>query len=240
MPAPGPRAFQVTLERVHAWSAHTRSLFLRLPAGAAMPFDPGQFVSLTLPVGDGPPLVRAYSLASAPEDALLEICVDRVPGGAGSGWLFGLDAGRTLEMKGPFGSFRLAAPPAAPMVFVGDGTGIAPIRPMVRRALARGGGQPITVLQGRRPDEIALFADELTALAACHPRLACEVLLADAGEGPGAHRALEAAVRARYVDADDDRRRHFWLCGVGDLVTRLRDLLRGAGYERRAVRAEKW
>jgi ferredoxin-NADP reductase len=42
------------------------------------------------------------------------------------------------------------------------------------------------------------------------------------------------------VDADSDRTRHFYVCGVGKGVLRLRDLLRGAGYERRAVHYEQW
>jgi ferredoxin-NADP reductase len=42
------------------------------------------------------------------------------------------------------------------------------------------------------------------------------------------------------VDADGDRSRHFFICGIGPLVPALRDLLRRAGYERRAVQYEKW
>jgi ferredoxin-NADP reductase len=236
----GPSAYKVTLDRITEWTAETRSLFLRLPAGAALPFEPGQFVSLALPVDDGAPLVRAYSLASSPEDALLEICVDRVPGGPGSAYLFRLRSGATLELKGPFGSFLLATPPEAAMVFVGDGTGIAPIRPMVRRALARGGVHPIAILQGVRSGVPPLFGDELRDLAARHERLSWESIAADAGAAPHGHHALEAAVRTRFVDQAGDRTRHIWICGVGDLVTRLRDALRGAGYERRAVRSEKW
>ena len=44
----------------------------------------------------------------------------------------------------------------------------------------------------------------------------------------------------RYVHADTDRTRHFWICAVGDVVRRLREALRAAGYERRAVRYEQW
>jgi hypothetical protein len=149
---PGRFAYRVALDRVTEWGPRTRSLFLRLPAGTSLPFTPGQFVSLELPAGDDPPLVRAYSLASSPEDGdRLEICVDLVPGGPGSTYLFGLRPGATLDLKGPFGSFRLDVPPAAEMVLIGDGTGIAPIRPMVRRALERGGSHPIRVLHGTRP-----------------------------------------------------------------------------------------
>ena len=47
-------------------------------------------------------------------------------------------------------------------------------------------------------------------------------------------------VRARWIDGDAVRDRRFFLCGVGAGVIALRDLLRGAGYERRAVRYEQW
>jgi len=52
--------------------------------------------------------------------------------------------------------------------------------------------------------------------------------------------ALEAEIARRYLHADDDRSRHFFVCGVGDPVRRLRDALRGGGYARRAVQYERW
>ena len=51
---------------------------------------------------------------------------------------------------------------------------------------------------------------------------------------------LIAETRRRWIDADSDRSRHFYVCGVGKGVLALRDLLRGAGYERRAVHYEQW
>lgn len=229
-----------TLERIVEWSPTTRSFFLRLAAGTRLHFSPGQFVSLALPLEEGE-RVRPYSLASSPESAdLLEICVDLVPGGAGSRYLFGLRPGAPVSLTGPFGSFMVDEPPAAEMVFVGEATGIAPIRAMVRRILERGGGQPVRVLQGARVAGELLYREEFEAWAHAHPRLEWEPVLAGAGRAAGENPRLEALVAERYVDADADRGRHFWICGVGDMVRRLRELLRGAGYERRAVRYEQW
>ncbi len=83
--------------------------------------------------------MRPYSLASNPETGnLLEICVDLVPGGQGSRYLFDLAPGATVDLKGPFGTLMVDEPPAAEMVFIADGTGVAPIRAMVEaRARAR-------------------------------------------------------------------------------------------------------
>jgi CDP-4-dehydro-6-deoxyglucose reductase len=243
-PAARRRVHRAAVARVHEHLPATRSLFLRLPAGERLDFTPGQFISCELPAGlpGGPsaPLVRAYSLASSPEDDELEICVDLVAGGPGSSHLFALGPGAELAFTGPFGSFTLADPPPVPLVFVAEGTGIAPIRPMVRRALERGGTQPITVLHGARWEHELLYREELEAWAERHPRLHFEpVLLATEAE-IGPIDALEGLVLERFVRDDDDRTRRFWICGVGPMVGRLRDALRAAGYERKAVRAEQW
>jgi ferredoxin-NADP reductase len=49
-----------------------------------------------------------------------------------------------------------------------------------------------------------------------------------------------AETRRRWIEADSARGRHFYVCGVGKGVLGLRDLLRGAGYDRRAVHYEQW
>ena len=233
--------YDATLERIVEWNATTRSLFLRLGAGTRMPFNPGQFISLALPVGDSPPLTRPYSLASDPEQGdLLEICVDLVPGGVGSRYLFSLAVGARFELKGPFGSFMVDEPPAAEAIFIGDATGIAPIRAMVRRLVTRRADHPIHVLHGAREERELLYRDELAGYAAAHPPLTWEPVLSGTGGGAGHNRRLEEIVLARYVRADDDRTRHFWICAVGDMVRRLREALRAAGYERRAIRYEQW
>ncbi|MCC6765529.1 MAG: FAD-dependent oxidoreductase [Deltaproteobacteria bacterium] len=235
---------RATLTRIHEHLPGTRSLFLRLPAGERLAFTPGQFVSCELPVrghgGDDPPLVRAYSLASSPEDDELEICVDRVAGGPGSTYLFGLASGAEVAFTGPFGSFALAEPPPAHLVFVGEGTGVAPLRPMVRRALERGGTRPITVLHGARYEHEFIYRDDFESWAARHARLEWEPVLFTTEAELGSIDALEGLVLERFVRHDADRTRRFWICGVGAMPGRLRDALRAAGYERKAVRAEQW
>lgn len=239
-PPPGRTVQRATLDRVVEHHSGTRSLFLTLPAGRRLAFTPGQFISCELPQAGGPPLVRAYSLASSPEDHELEICVDLIAGGPGSSYLFGLEPGATIDVTGPFGSFALAEPPPESMVFVADGTAIAPIRPMVRRALARGGEQSIEVLQGARYEHELLFRDELEGWARQHRRLHWEPVLATTEAEHGPLAVLEELVLERFVRGDQERRRRFWICTVGPLAGRLRDTLRAAGYERRAVRAEQW
>src|SRR5262245_34853076 len=104
-PTAAAALYEATLARVFSWNTRTRSLFLRRAGGHRLAFKPGQFLSFDLPIGDaGAPLVRAYSIASSPEQGdVIEICVDLVPGGPGSTYLFGLEPGAALPFKGPFG-----------------------------------------------------------------------------------------------------------------------------------------
>src|SRR6185295_14662094 len=99
-----------------------------------MPFRPGQFVSCLLPVG-GERLTRPYSIASSPETShRLELLLNLVPDGPGSHHLFALPMGGAVQLTGPWGTFALDRAPEAEAVFIADGTGIAPIRPMLHRA----------------------------------------------------------------------------------------------------------
>jgi ferredoxin-NADP reductase len=186
-------------------------------------FLPGQFVSCLLP-RDGARVTRAYSIASDPEAPdRITLLLDRVPDGPGSGALFAMSPGDPLTFTGPWGGFTLDHAPDAEAVFVALHTGIAAIAPMLRRA-SRQARHPLRLLYATTQP---LWADQLGAL----PHVTCDVVTPD---------TVADVVRHRYVDADADRTRRVWICGVGPLVHELRDTLRAAGYERRAVQYEKW
>jgi len=198
--------YEARVARIVEHAPDTRSLFL---SGPRIAFRPGQFISCLLPVG-GETLIRPYSLASSPEEDDLEICLNLVPGGRASPYLLTLPVGAQVRFTGPWGTFVLDRAPEAEAVFIADGTGIAPIRPMLRRALATATRHPLRLLYGAFHNEHV----------------------------PSAR--LRDEVARRWVDGDADRARRFFICGVGAIVPALRDLLRGAGYERRAVQYEKW
>jgi ferredoxin-NADP reductase len=237
-----PRAaYEATIECIFAHTPDTRSFFLRLPDGRCLSFKPGQFISLLLPVA-GETLIRPYSIASSPEEGnLLEICLNLVPGGPGSHYLFARGLGEVLRFTGPWGTFVLDQPPETACVFIADGAGIAPIRPMIRCALASEQRSPLHLLYNAPREGDLLYRQEWEAYARDYRRFTFEPLLSDPLSGwSGLCGPLMEYVERRYVNQDSDRSRHFYICGVGQQVTQLRDLLRRAGYQRRAVQYEKW
>ncbi|HZC46720.1 MAG TPA: FAD-dependent oxidoreductase [Candidatus Acidoferrum sp.] len=242
-PEPPPTAavkrgtLNARVERIFDHAPDTRSLFLSLTSGKHLRFIPGQFISITIPLGDET-RSRPYSIASDPEDrGPFEICFNRVAGGRGVAWLFERRVGDTIDFSGPFGAFTLAPEPDSEEGFIAEGTAIAPIRPMLKQALAFRPLAKIHLIYAAPDREHILYAAELDALARSAANFSYETVIAPSEQ---IYDRLFELAQARWVTADPDRTRHFYICGVGKGVIRLRDLLRGAGYERRSVHYEQW
>jgi ferredoxin-NADP reductase len=226
--------YRARIARISEHNSDTRSLFLAMLDASRLRFVPGQFISVSLPLA-GETRVRPYTIASSPEDEEIEICFNQVPGGVGVQYLFERKAGDVLEFTGPFGAFTMERAPDRDCVFIAEGTAIAPIRPMIRRALADGQHPPLSLLYAARDREHLLYSGEIARWATAGVNVT--TLIAPPGE---ACDRLLAEVDRRWVAADSDRNRLLYVCGVGNGVLKIRDLLRGAGYERRAVLYERW
>lgn len=233
--------YEAVIEQIVERGPDTRSFFLRLPADQNLTFKPGQFLSFQLP-GDAKTLTRAYTIASNPEDTgPLEICLNLVPDGPGSHYLFRRGVGDVLSFTGPWGAFMLEQAPQAESVFIADGTGIAAIRPMLQRALQSAPQFPLHLVYGTDREEELLYREQLENWARENAAFRFTALLQNPSPPwNGSHGDLVAHIEDSYVKRDTDRSRRFYICGIGKRVLDLRDLLRKAGYERRAVQYEKW
>jgi benzoate/toluate 1,2-dioxygenase reductase component len=231
--ASSPRATWLSVvDRIVDHNHDTRSIFLRMQTGVALKSVPGQFISILIPLGDEIRR-RAYSIASM-ERGLLEICFNQVAGGRGVRWLFERAPGDAVEFMGPFGSFILDTPPQVETIFIAEGTAIAPIRPMLHLAQLASHA-PMFLLCAASDRAHILYRGELEAFAARDANFRFETLIDD-----NIYERLHDEVNRRWVAADTNRARQFYICGVGKGVTRIRDLVRGSGYQRRAVHYEQW
>lgn len=130
-------------------------------------FRAGQSVRLGV---HGQRLRKYYSIASAPEETkrqgYLEFLVRVDRDDVAAGQLRGLKRGALVDIEGPFGRFWLPERPAERhFLFIAGGTGIAPVRAMVRQALLTELPGAFTIVySARAPGEFA-YAAELRALA---------------------------------------------------------------------------
>lgn len=100
----------------------------------ALDFVPGQYV--TIRFHDTP---RPYSVASSPNRDHLEFCIRRVPGGRLTSDLFDdLEVGDEVAIRGPNGDFVAEAPSSRDVAFLATGTGVAPLKSMLRYTFEEG------------------------------------------------------------------------------------------------------
>ena len=135
------------------------------PVGFDFRFKPGQYCTLGL---QG--IERAYSIASAPHEGLLEIFVELVPDGELTPLMWQLSVGDTMSLRPrPKGLFVLD-PSVTQHLMLGTVTGVAPYVSMVRDHLHYGrAGHHFYVIEGASYRDEFVYDRELTDLAAAHP-----------------------------------------------------------------------
>ncbi len=196
-----PLHYPARVETTQRLAPGVMQLWLRLPAAAPLPYQPGQYIDILLPDGGR----RAFSLANAPgEGTRLELHVRRVAGGRFTGWVFdGLQAGQLLRIHGPLGRFRFDRQSSRPAILVAGGTGFAPIKAMIESLLAGGDERPLYLFRGARRRSGLYLDDLVDDWCQHHPNLNDTPVLSEPLPGDdwqGARGTLVDAVVRRYPD----------------------------------------
>jgi CDP-4-dehydro-6-deoxyglucose reductase len=251
---PLPPQFQARLVAARALTPHVRELTFERTGATPMIFEPGQWVSTSLPLAasalpsalnEAGDAKRSYSIASPPDGSpRFEIAVTRVPGGRGSTWLHELPPGAELPFIGPHGFFTRPAANASPALMIATGTGVTPLRSMMQAALATGNRAPMWLLFGTRHEEDILYAEELRAAARAHSSIRFEVTLSQPPESWAGRRGyVQTHVRALWEELKlhAGEAPHVYVCGLSRMVGSVRDLLRKEmGLAREYVHAERY
>lgn len=229
---------RAVVQRVRLLSPTVRELVL-LPLESRISFTPGQFVSLKLPVGEHPPLTRAYSMAE-PESSSGELVLafDRVPGGLGSGHLWSLKEGDEVVLAGPYGNFTAPQPLTVDMVFVARFTGIIPVRCMIRHLLAVPPSRRVTLIYGSPTKAERIYHDEFKDLEARHGAFCYLPTVLDGSDATGEGRHPEQDM----LESLWAGRKDFlpMVCGTKAFVRPLKAYLTGLGFERKEAKYESY
>jgi ferredoxin-NADP reductase len=137
-----------------------RTLRLEVPDWAGN--RAGQHVDIRLTADDGYQAERAYSIASAPGEPLA-ITVERLDDGEVSPYL--TEEARTgdqLEVRGPIGGYFVWEPDSGgPLLLAAGGSGVVPLRAIVRERSRTGSSVPVRLLYSSRSWEDVIYQSEL-------------------------------------------------------------------------------
>ena len=229
----------VTLQIREVLPATPRARLARIDLGGQLfAYTPGQAVRIA---SHGYEKRKPYSIAAAPEDAerdgYLELLIGVDADGA-AGPHLALQPGEAVDVDGPLGRFTFPPDPAERrFLFVAGGTGIAPLRAMMRHALRVPHDEVGLLYSARTPLEFA-FENEFRAMARegrINLRQTVTREAADTWQG----------TRGRIGHADlaplvHDTATLCFVCGPPALVADIPKLLSELGVEPARVRIEEW
>jgi ferredoxin-NADP reductase len=123
----------------------------------------GQHVDVRLTAEDGYQAQRSYSIASAPEDDHLVLTVERLDDGEVSPYLTEtLQPEDELELRGPIGGYFVWRESlGGPVLLVGGGSGVVPLRAIIRHHRQVGSELPIRLLYSARTRDDLIYRTEL-------------------------------------------------------------------------------
>jgi ferredoxin-NADP reductase len=204
--------------------------------GAPFAYRAGQAASLS----SGSP-ATPYSIASAPSETArhgwLEFLI-KVDGSNRFGAIVdALEPGVSLEVDGPAGGFtldRVAGEP--PILFIAGGTGIAPMRSMIREAIESRPNESLSlVYSSRTPDEFA-YLGELRELAD-EGRLKLTLTLTGAAQDWTHARGRTGIAHLAELVVEGTTA---FICGPPAMVAELPAALERVGVSRDRVITESW
>jgi ferredoxin-NADP reductase len=228
----------LTLSVRETLPATPRARIVRLDLhGKPFPYLPGQAV---LVGPHGQPKRRPYSIADAPEEAERQDWLELLVGaGDGSLQTLGFAPGSLIDVEGPVGRFVFpSVPPERRFLFIAGGTGIAPLRAMLRHALRVPHDHIGLFYSARGPGEFA-YEEEFRALANERVIELCQAITRDEPASGW------IGIRGRIGPADLGALIHnpatlCFVCGPPTLVHEMPRLLESLGIRPDRIRVEAW
>jgi ferredoxin-NADP reductase len=199
----------------------------------------GQHVDIRLTAADGYRAERAYSIATAPDEALA-LTVERLDDGEVSPHLTDVvREGDRFDIRGPVGGyFNWQSDDPGPVLLAAGGSGVAPLRAMLRHRRRSGSTTPTKLLYSARSLTDVIYREELLGLS-----LDSEIVLTLTREQPANWNGY-----SRRVDVDLLREIAWpptadplaFVCGPTGFVEAVAAALVDLGYDSARVRTERF
>ena len=226
------------ITRIENETSDTRRFWFEVAETESFDFQPGQFVTLDLPIHEKHnKRWRSYSIASSPAGTnIFELIIVLDKTGAGTHYLFDhATVGSEISFRGPQGIFTLKEPLDKDVFLVCTGTGIAPFRSMIHYIKDKKMPyQNISLIFGCRNRESLLYYEEFLELQQemrgfrYIPTLSREHWEGNTGY---VHSIYELLCSGRQPAT-------FFLCGWKGMIDEAKSRIMAMGYDKKDIHLE--
>jgi ferredoxin-NADP reductase len=226
-----------TVSSVRAETASVRTILLNVPDWPG--HRAGQHLDVRLTAEDGYQAERSYSIASAPDEPLA-ITVERLADGEVSPYLTQeVRAGDEMEVRGPIGGYFVwESGMGGPLLLAAGGSGVVPLRAILRYRIMVGSSVPVRLLYSSRSWADVIYRDELS-----RPTPGVEVIHTLTRSHPdgwtGYTRRVDAAMLAEVAFRAAEGALAY-VCGPTNFVEAVAAGLVGLGYPAGRVKTERF
>jgi ferredoxin-NADP reductase len=199
----------------------------------------GQHLDVRLTAEDGYSAERSYSIASATGEPVT-ITVERLEDGEVSSYLTGeLRPGDQMEVRGPIGNWFTWKPQdGGPLLLIAGGSGVVPLRAILRHRKRTGSTVPARLLYSSRSLEDVIYRKELDQYRGSAEVRYTLTRRQPAGWGGFAGR-VDDAMLARIAWPASQRPLAF-VCGPTPFVEAVAELLVARHYPETRVKTERF
>lgn len=206
-----------------------------LDLGGFIDFKAGQFVNLSF-TDNEKIFKKPYSIASPPmmRDKI-ELCIKKIQKGNLTPVLFEKKVNFEVEIMGPLGLFTLDKSRKEKIVFIGTGTGIAPLRSMIYDLVSKNSTKEMILIFGVKFSEDILYREEFEDLEKLNPHFKFVPIVSRSEDWIGRRKHAQD-----NLDVVDILNSEVYICGLPEMVDDVKNKLIQLGMNKDDIHFEKY
>ena len=236
-----PRFYDVTVSKIVSLTDTVKHFVLDYPKDADARFVAGEFMMAHLEK-DGKPHKKPYSIASSPSLAeqknQIELCIKLVEGGYVSTYFFNLKESDVLHTSIPYGVFTIREPWQNNLIFIGTGTGIAPLRGMIQNLYEKQCTKDIWLIFGNRYETDILYESEWRELEKKHKNFHFIPTVSRSPNWTGEKAYVQEIVKNKFGGQTEGL--DFYGCGLVPMCQQLKSTLLQMNIPRERIHFEQF
>lgn len=228
-----PTKTQATISKIIEYPGDVKHFELELDE--EMNFKAGQFLNLSF-TRDEKLYRRPYSIASNPSKKIIDLCIKLVPEGNLTPHLWKMKEGDRVELMGGLGLFTMENCEKRNVVFIGTGTGIAPLRSMLLDELEKNSEKNFHLIYGVRHPGHHTYEKEFEELEQKHPNFKYTPVVSR----PDSQWLGRQGYVQQNLDGIDYQETKAYICGLPEMVDAVKEELFLKGMSEEDINVEKY